>query len=198
VTSETRAAVNRAADSLRRAGFQVEPFRPEGLERARQLWWKFFGTAGGMMLGPLAKGHETEISPLLKQFSEWVAREPAHSGESLLDAWIQRDLVRIQVFAQMREYPILLCPAAAIPAFRHGERSWQIEGKAVQYLDAWSYAEWFNLLGSPAVVVPVGRSTEGLPIGVQIAGLPWQEESVLSVAEVLQAQGGDWRKPPLG
>jgi Asp-tRNA(Asn)/Glu-tRNA(Gln) amidotransferase A subunit family amidase len=197
VTAETRAAVNTAAESLRRAGFQVEPFRPEGLEQARQLWWKFFGIAGGMMLGPMTNGHEEDISPLLKQFSEWAAKEPAHSGGSLLDAWIQRDLVRMQVFAQMREYPILLCPAAAIPAFRHGERSWQIEGKTVQYLDAWSYTEWFNLLGSPAAVVPVGRSTEGLPIGVQIAGLPWQEELVLSVAEVLEAQGAGWRKPPL-
>jgi Asp-tRNA(Asn)/Glu-tRNA(Gln) amidotransferase A subunit family amidase len=198
VTAETRAAVNAAAVSLRRAGFRVEPFRPEGLEQARQLWWKFFGIAGGMMLGPMTNGHEADISSLLKQFSEWVAKEPAHSGESLLEAWIRRDLVRMQVFAQMREYPVLLCPVAAIPAFRHGERSWQIEGKTVQYLDAWSYTEWFNLLGSPAVVVPVGRSTEGLPIGVQIVGLPWQEESVLSVAEVLEAQGAEWRKPPLG
>jgi amidase len=197
VTAQTREAVNVAAEGLRRAGFQVEPFRPEGLEQARQLWWKFFGVAGGMMLGPVTKGREAEISPLLQQFSEWVANEPAHSGESLLGAWIQRDLVRMQVFAQMREYPILLCPAAAIPAFRHGERSWQIDGKTVQYLDAWSYTEWFNLLGSPAAVVPVGRSAEGLPIGVQIAGLPWQEELVLTVAEALEAQVGGWRKPAI-
>ena len=62
----------------------------------------------------------------------------------------------------MRKYPILLCPAAAIPAFRHGERSWTIEGKTVEYLDAWSYTEWFNLLGNPAAVVPVSHSAEGL------------------------------------
>ena len=149
------------------------------------------------MLGPMTKSHDAAISPLLREFSDWVAKEPPHSGESLLDAWIQRDLLRMQVFAQMREYPILLCPAAAIPAFRHAERSWQIEGKTVQYLDAWSYTEWFNLLGSPAAVVPVGQTTEGLPVGVQIAGLPWQEESVLSVAEALESQGGEWRKPAI-
>ena len=91
-------------------------------------------------------------------------------------------LLRAQFFAQMQQYPILLCPAAAIPAFRHGERSWQIEGKTVHYLDAWSYTEFFNLLGNPAAVVPVGRSPEGLPIGVQIVGRPWEEEQVLSVA----------------
>src|SRR5438445_12213607 len=119
VTSETRAAVESAAQALRRAGFKVERFRPEGLELARQLWWKFFGIAGGMLLGPMLKGREADLSPILKEFSSWVAAEPAHTGASLLDTWIQRDLVRTQVFRQMRQYPILLCPAAAIPAFRH-------------------------------------------------------------------------------
>lgn len=197
VTKETREAVRTAADRLRRAGFQVDAFRPEGLEEARQLWWKFFGVAGGMMIRPETLGREAEISPILKQFLDWAEREPAHSGESLLNAWIQRDLLRMKVFKQMREYPILLCPAAAIPAFRHGERSWQIDGKTVEYLDAWSYTEWFNLLGMPAAVVPVGKSPEGSPIGVQIAGLPWQEESVLCIAEAIEAQGSGWQKPPL-
>src|SRR5580704_14757771 len=43
VTPETRAAVRTAAEGLRGAGFQVEPFRPGRLELARQLWWKLFG-----------------------------------------------------------------------------------------------------------------------------------------------------------
>jgi Asp-tRNA(Asn)/Glu-tRNA(Gln) amidotransferase A subunit family amidase len=197
VTAETCAAVRTAAERLQRAGFQVEHFRPEGLELARQLWWKIFGVAGGMLLRPMMKGHEAEISPLLKQFSSWVAAEPSHTGESLLDTWVQRDLVRMQVFAQMRKYPVLLCPVAAIPAFRHGERSWQVEGKSVQYLDAWSYTEWFNLLGTPAAVVPVGKSPEGLPIGVQIVARPWEEEIVLSVAKALEEQGGRWQAPPI-
>jgi Asp-tRNA(Asn)/Glu-tRNA(Gln) amidotransferase A subunit family amidase len=197
VTTETRAAVRTAAEALRRAGFQVDPFRPQGLERARQLWWKIFGVAGGMLLRPMMEGHESEVSPLLSQFCDWVGAEPSHTGESLLDTWVQRDLVRMEIFAQMRDYPVLLCPAAAIPAFRHGERSWQIEGKTVQYLDAWSYTEWFNLLGTPAVVVPVGKSAEGLPIGVQIVARPWEEEIVLSVAAALEEQRGGWAPPPI-
>jgi amidase len=110
---------------------------------------------------------------------------------------LQRDILRQKIFQQMNEYPVLLCPAAAIPAFKHGERSWSIEGKTVEYLDAWSYSEWFNLLGTPAVVVPIIRSNEGLPIGVQISARPWQEELVLSIAEELEAQRGDWYYPQL-
>jgi Asp-tRNA(Asn)/Glu-tRNA(Gln) amidotransferase A subunit family amidase len=196
VTAETRTAVRTAAEALRSAGFQVELFRPEGLEEARQLWWKYFVVAGGMLLRPMFDGRETDLSPILKQFLEWAA-EPAHTGRSLLDAWIRRDTARAKFFAQMERYPILLCPAAAIPAFRHGERSWQIDSKAVDYLDAWSYTEFFNLLGNPAAVVPVGRSPEGLPIGVQIVGRPWEEEQVLSVAGALEKECGPSPHPPI-
>jgi amidase len=195
VTPETRTAVQAAVEALRRAGFQVEPFRPEGLELARRLWWQLFGIAGGMVLAPMTKGREGDLSPMLKEFSTGVAAQPSHSGESLLDAWIQRDELRIKVFAQMRDYPVLLCPVASIPAFRHGERSWQVEGKTVRYLEAWSYTEWFNLLGAPAAVVPVGKSPEGLPIAVQIVALPWEEELVISVAAALEAQCGRYPHP---
>jgi Asp-tRNA(Asn)/Glu-tRNA(Gln) amidotransferase A subunit family amidase len=197
VTAETRAAVRSAAEALRRAGFVVEAFRPEGLEAARQLWWQLFGIAGGMLLRPMTKGREADLSPMLKQFSSWVAAEPSHTGQTLLETWIMRDLVRMQVFSQMREYPILLCPAASIPAFHHGERSWNIDGQTVQYLDAWSYTEWFNLLGTPAAVVPAGSSNDGLPIGVQIVARPWQEELVLAVAAELEAERGAWQAPDI-
>ena len=195
-TAETRTAVRTAAEALGRAGFQVVPFRPDGLEKAQQLWWKFFGTAGGMLLRPMMEGHDAELSPILKEFSARVAAEPAHTGQSLLDTWVQRDVVRMEFLAHTREIPILLCPAAAIPAFRHGERRWSVDGKAVKYLDAWSYTEWFNLLGNPAAVVPLGRSVEGLPIGVQVVGRPWEEEMVLAIAEVVERECGGFQAPP--
>jgi amidase len=197
VTSEIRDAVRSAAEVLREAGFQVEPFRPTGLEEARIIWKKFFVKVGGMLISPMFRGRESDRSPTLKQFLEWSEAEPELSGEGLLDAWIQRDVLRANFLAQMRQYPILLCPAAAIPAFRHGERSWTIEGKTVHYLDAWSYTEWFNLLGNPAAVVPVSRSAEGFPIGVQIVGRPWEEEQVLAIAAALENCCNAWKVPPI-
>jgi Asp-tRNA(Asn)/Glu-tRNA(Gln) amidotransferase A subunit family amidase len=197
VTAETSAAVRAAAAALKRAGFAVEPFRPEGLEQARQLWWQFFGIAGGMLLRPMSSGRESDLSPILKQHLSRVAAEPSHTGQTLLDTWIRRDVLRMEIFSQMREYPILLCPVASIPAFRHGERSWNIDGQTVEYLDAWSYTEWFNLLGTPAAAIPFGRSNEGLPIGVQIVARPWEEELVLAVAAELEAQRGAWQAPAI-
>ncbi len=190
VTAETRAAVRHAAKAMTGAGFDVRPFRPVGLEEARRLWWQLFGVAGAMMLGPMIKSREAELSPLLREFCGWTTAEHPHTAQSLLETWVQRDELRGKILEQMREYPILLCPVASVPAFRHGERSWMLDGKTVKYLDAWSYCAWFNLLGIPAVTVPIGHSKEGLPIGVQMAAGPWQEECLLSVAEILEKEHG--------
>jgi Asp-tRNA(Asn)/Glu-tRNA(Gln) amidotransferase A subunit family amidase len=197
VTSETRAAVTQAAELLLQRGLRVERFLPNDLEESRQLWWKLFGTAGGMVLRSMFRGRESELSPILSEFLSWTAAEPAHTGESLLATWLARDDVRERVLLQMRNYPVLLCPTAAIPAFCHGEREWQVEGQTVKYLDAWSYCEWFNLLGFPAVVVPMGFSTEGLPIGVQIVGRPWEEELVLEIAILLEDARGPYPQPAI-
>ena len=104
--------------------------------------------------------------------------------------------MRRKLLAEMESFPILLCPVCAIPAFRHGERSWDVEGQRVEYLDAMRYTQWFNLLGAPAAVVPVGRSPEGLPIGVQIVGRPFEDERVLGIAAAVEASFG-YKPPPL-
>ena len=197
VTSEIREAVKTAAGALTRAGFQVEPFRPEGLEEAREIWRKFFVKVGGLIVGPMFEEHETDLSPTLAQFLDMSRREPDLTRDDLLGSWFARDALRAKFTAQMSKYPVLLCPPAAIPAFRHAERSWIVEGNTVEYLDAWSYTEWFNLLGNPAAVVPVSHSAEGMPIGVQIVGKPWQEEQVLSVALIVERDCSAWRVPPL-
>lgn len=197
VTPEIRRAIRTATEALSRAGFQVEPFRPEGLEEARELWRKFFVKTGGIVINPMFQGRESDLSPILKQFLGWADREPAMEGDAFLQAWFARDALRAKFLPQMQRFPILLCPPAAVPAFRHGERTWTIDGSSVQYLDAWSYTEWFNLLGNPAAVVPVSQSQEGLPIGVQIVGRPWEEEQVLSVAAFVERECGAWRVPPI-
>src|SRR5258708_29909913 len=86
VTPETRMAIRQAAEVLRRAGFEVEPFLPSNLEEIRQLWWRFFGVAGGMLLGPVTRGRDAELSPILTEFYGCVAADRTHTAQSLLVA----------------------------------------------------------------------------------------------------------------
>jgi Asp-tRNA(Asn)/Glu-tRNA(Gln) amidotransferase A subunit family amidase len=196
VTSETRQAVRDAARALEGQGFKVHPFKPQALEEARQLWWKFFVRGGAMLLDPLVKTRHAELSPTFLDFLSIAHREPPLSAEELLSAWMDLDHVRRKLLAEMESFPILLCPVCAIPAFRHGERRWDVNGHPLEYLDAMRYTQWFNLLGAPAAVVPVGRSPEGLPIGVQIAGRPFDDERVLGIGAAVEAAFG-YQPPPL-
>jgi amidase len=196
VTPETRAAVNAAAAALRDAGFRVEPFRPRTLEQLRRLWWKFFVQCGAMFYAPDIAGREHQLSPIFSEFLSFSAAVPPLTAVELLNAWAELDLLRSKTLAEMSEHPVLLCPVASIPAFRHDERTWIVEGRAVEYLDAVRHTQWFNALASPASVIPVGRSPEGLPIGVQIVARPFQDETALGVAAVVDAAFG-YRPPPI-
>lgn len=196
VTPETRAAVQAAAEALREAGFRVEPFQPQTLESLRSLWWKFFVQCGAMFYEPTIRGKREKLSPIFTEFLGIAESAPPLTATELLDAWAELDLLRSKTLAAMQEHPVLLCPVASIPAFRHGERKWNVGSQSVEYLDAMRYTQWFNALACPAVVVPVGRSPEGLPIGVQIAARPFQDESALGVAAVVDAAFG-YRPPPM-
>jgi Asp-tRNA(Asn)/Glu-tRNA(Gln) amidotransferase A subunit family amidase len=196
VTQETRDAVNAAARALRDVGFRVESFRPRTLEPLRQLWWKFFVQCGAMLYEPEIRGEHDRLSPIFKEFLGIAEAAPPLTAVELLNAWAELDVLRSKTLDEMKEFPILLCPVASIPAFRHQDRAWTIDDSTVQYFDAVRHTQWFNALASPAAVVPVGNSPEGLPIGVQIVARPFEDETALGVAAVVDAAFG-FRPPPM-
>ncbi len=200
VTSETRGAVRAAVAAVERAGFATRPFRPGGLERARDLWWVMFGLAGGFVIRPTVAGNERNISPILREFLGLVESEPPLTAARLMEAWIGRDELRLALAPEMREVGVFICPACSIPAFRHGDREWTIDGATVRYLrrpDIFTYAQWFNLLGNPALVLPAGRSAEELPIGVQVVGRPYEDELVIEIGAAIERELGGYQPPRL-
>jgi amidase len=160
------------------------------------LWGKFFVQCGALFYAPTIAGREHQLSPIFNEFLGFAEALPQLTAVELLDAWAELDLLRAKTLAEMSKFPVLLCPVASIPAFRHGERQWIVEGRAVQYLDAVRHTQWFNALAAPAAVVPVGRSPEGLPIGVQIVARPFEDEIALGIAAIVDAAFG-YRPPPL-
>ena len=201
ITAETRQCVHDAVHSLRRHGFHVEPFRPASLERARQLWYTLFVRCGAMLLEPFALTQPSNLSPTFLDFLAIAHEQPTLTGDQLLATWCEIDLVRSRLLHEMRDLPILLSPVCSIPAFRHGERSWTLHTPAsttqdLAYLDAMRFTQWFNLLGSPAAVLPIGHSAEGLPIGLQLAGRPFADELVLAIAALLEQDFG-YTPPPV-
>lgn len=196
VTAETRQAVRTAAAALKDRGLTAEPVELEGMESARDLWWTMFGVVATTLLKPMVEGREDDLHPMTQGLMATEQEEAATTYEQFLGAWIDRDRVRSKLLGQMERHRVLLCPVASIPAFRHGERSWTIDGESIQYPRPFVYSQIFNLLGNPAAVVPVGQSPEGLPVGVQVVGRPFEDELVLSVAAKIEEALGGWKPPP--
>jgi Asp-tRNA(Asn)/Glu-tRNA(Gln) amidotransferase A subunit family amidase len=193
-TPETRAAVARAAMSLAEQGFSVEPFRLNGLDSALELWWFFFGTVIGNLLQHSIAGHEAQTSPMLLEYLSRAATPDPISLDRFLKACADRDLLRAEILRQMQGVPIVVSPVSSNPAFHHGEGNY---APGTGYRDTMRFSQWLNLTGFPGASVPVGHSNEGLPIGVQVIGRPFEDELVLSVAEAIEAARGPWQPPPL-
>jgi Asp-tRNA(Asn)/Glu-tRNA(Gln) amidotransferase A subunit family amidase len=176
-TPETRAAIDRAAKMLGDHGFAVAPCELHGLNRALELWWFFFGHV---------------IAHLLNLSLSHAASPNAVSLDEFLQACAERDLLRERILRQMDTVPILLSPVCSAPAFRHGEGNYN---PGTGYLDTMRFSQWLNLTGLPAASVPISFSNEGLPIGVQIIGRPFEDELVLAIGEVLEKSRGPWQPP---
>ena len=92
----------------------------------------------------------------------------------------------------MKKTPLILMPVSATVAFEHGATRVDINGQSISVFRACSYSQTANVFGLPAAVVPVGRTAEGLPIGVQIIGRPFEEDRVMSAAAIIERGAGIW------
>jgi Asp-tRNA(Asn)/Glu-tRNA(Gln) amidotransferase A subunit family amidase len=194
-TAETRAAVERAAKSLGERGFTVEPFRLDGLDRALDLWWFFFGPVIGDLIRHSVAGHEDQLSPMLREYLSCATSGNSITLDQFTKACADRDLLRAKLLRQMQDTPILLSPVSTSPAFRHGQGNYH---PGTGYRDTMRFSQWLNLTGFPGASVPAGVSNEGLPIGVQVIGRPFEDELVLAVAEAIEQARGPWLAPPIG
>jgi Asp-tRNA(Asn)/Glu-tRNA(Gln) amidotransferase A subunit family amidase len=192
-TAEMRATVERTAKSLDERGLTVEPFRLDGLDRALNLWWFFFGPVIGNLLWHSVAGHEDQISPMLREYLSHATSGNSITLDQFTKACADRDLLRADILRQMRDTPVLLSPVSTSRAFRHGQGNYH---PGTGYRDTMRFSQWLNLTGFPGASVPVGVSNEGLPIGVQVIGRPFEDELVLAVAEAIEQARGPWLPPP--
>ena len=182
---EVRQAVRTAAAVLAERGYRVEQIELQGLERAPQTWRLLFGSCLRTLIeASTPKGYR--LHPLAYEAMASAKEEAETTYKDLLWGWVAQDQLRLKLREQMERYSILLCPVAAVPAFRHGQREWTIEGRTAVYPDVFVYSQVFNVLGNPAATAPVARSPRGLPVGVQIVGRHYEDAKVAAVARELE------------
>lgn len=121
--------------------------------------------------------------------------------------WLARDAERAALRAVWADFfthvDVLLCPVTLLPPFPHlqqggfGDRVVLVDGVERPYLDLIS---WTALIGSaylPVTVPPVGRTPEGLPVGIQVVAPYLEDRTALFVARHIAELCGGYEPPPL-
>jgi Asp-tRNA(Asn)/Glu-tRNA(Gln) amidotransferase A subunit family amidase len=201
VSDEIRAAVRSAAKALADTGFDVIEVTPPGISNGSRLWIDLFSRAANSEIAALYQGREVEAGPqvarLLREFnnSSPAFDEKIERAERLAEAVLERERLREELLQWMRTTELILAPVGATAAFEHGAQRVEVSGKSISVFRAFSYSQTFNVLGLPSVAVPAGRTANGMPIGVQVVGRPFEERTVLSAAAIIEAALGGWQRP---
>jgi Asp-tRNA(Asn)/Glu-tRNA(Gln) amidotransferase A subunit family amidase len=172
VDPEIRQAVARAVGMLEAQSFTTATFEPCGLERAPNVWAFLF--------------------------SQWPTRPAETTAEQTLIQLAARDRMRAAFVRQMEAEALvaLVMPSFGVTAFRHGETRFAVDGKEIGFFQAAMPAVVANVLGLPALTIPMAVSREGLPIGIQLVGRPYEDELLLELAIRLEEARGVWTGVP--
>ena len=120
----------------------------------------------------------------------------------------RREQFRAAWRAFFRDWDVVLAPAMNVLAYPHVERAWppddsdltltfDVGGRAVPYLHGLGYPSVSTVAGQPATAFPVGRSGEGLPVGLQAIGPYLEDLTPIRFAALLAREIGGFT-PPTG
>jgi aspartyl-tRNA(Asn)/glutamyl-tRNA(Gln) amidotransferase subunit A len=144
-------------------------------------------------LEPIINGREDQLSPAIRARLSGPGPTAREYQQALADC----ERLRAEVARYFTTYDLLLCPMGVVPAHPHRVEQLDVDGELVPPRNALRAAVPFDLTGSPAISIPFGWSSEGLPIGVQIVGRHFDERSVLRAAAALETSKGEAMRPPL-
>jgi amidase len=130
------------------------------------------------------------------------------SFEKYVRALTERDAYVSKMESFLSQHDVWLCPVTSTSAYMHIKpdryfgpyplysKPVTVDGKPVNYLAAnGCYTTIFNLTGSPVVVLPIGYSSDGMPIGMQVAGRRWHDIELLNIAKQLDEVAKAFRTP---
>ena len=139
--------------------------------------------------------HEYDYNVQLRLLTGAIMPAQAHQKAVRL-----RHMLRQQILDALEKVDVLVMPTSSIPASLIPEKAGVESKEAFMEMlgGRRSYTAPFNLASTPALSINCGFTAEGLPVGLQIAGKPFDESSVFQVAAAYE-QATDWnsRRPPV-
>jgi amidase len=182
VSGEVTALLSDAVDALARAGATVVEGWPDGVDPVRN--YESFGFHVQLFFAFQQPGEEFATLP------------------EVIDHENRRMAARAAWNRYFNEIDVFLCPVNFTPAFPHDPRPFEARmistpDGARPYDNQSFWVSHASLPGLPAVAAPIGRTPGGLPVGAQILGPLYEDDTAITFAELLGDVIGGYEPPPL-
>lgn len=175
-------------------GCEVEDAEPDlaDADEVFRIWraWRFELSHGVLM---------DKHRDLMKKTVIWnIEQGRSLAGPQLGQAEVKRTALYHRVREFMERYSFLLLPVSQVTPFPvEQEYVTEINGiPMTTYLDWMRSCYYITVTGLPAISVPCGFTPEGLPVGIQIVGRPWDDLGVLQLAYAFQEATNFWKVRP--
>ena len=191
-----REGVRAAGRALADAGHEVVEERPPNQAEVREVFEQIALSEVMSLLWPVIEPREQDVSPQIRRLL--ARRETLDVDLATYAGQLAHrlDLERAAC-AWLETNHIAVCPISATAAFPIGTEVLEVDGQEYEEIDLFAMSTYVNAMSLPAAAVPVGRTPDGLPIGVQVIGRRYREAEVLAVAKELEQALGGWIKPEL-
>ncbi len=197
VSQDLATAQSRAAWTLGELGARVERHIEPRLKDSFWIWSAMLEASDTTKFG-VHLGDGKPVN-LWKEFPRWLTRKTPHTLPALILALLEKAPVSTEKFLQLGKElssaltqligpdGVMLYPTYSSPAPRH-------------YLPMLkpfhaAYTVIMNVMGFPVTQVPLGLNGQGLPLGVQVVGLPGNDHVTIAVAMALEKALGGWVPP---
>jgi amidase len=203
VGSDVRTVLENAVARIEKAGARVDRGWPDGVNLAEQLNTYLF-----LLYAVMAPRFPPEAQDALREAYRQNPKNPA--GAALVEPHVRWQAETAKRFAAravwqqyFRDHDVFLMPVAFVPAFPH-DHSEPMDRRTLEtpegkrsYLDITPWIAAPTLTGCPATVAPVGRTTAGLPVGIQIMGPYLEDATPIEFARLIAGVTGGF-EPPKG
>jgi amidase len=188
IDSEVRPVLEAAVAGVAGLYGRVDEACPD-FRGAMDAFMRLRGSILYRTLGHLLESNYEKLTPSVV----WnIKRGIGVSADEYLTAEEQRSRIWGNVADFFRNHDVLLCAATSIAAFPNAQSDvLLIDGKPMaSIIDYMAPTATMSLFGLPALSIPCGWTNSGLPVGLQIVGRPFDEDTLLRFAYTLQENLG--------
>lgn len=195
IDSEVAAVTGAAVKNLENVGVSVETLSlgfEDGQERITKTFTQLWAVYYAAYYGHFLPHWEQDMSKGLLSTIRMGEKISTLDYKRLEN---QRSFAYGQIEKVFEHYDILVTPTLAVTAFPHGPGPRTINGKKVDPYTGWMLTSLFNLTGHPAASINCGYSAKGMPIGLQIIGKRFAEDTVLVLSKAVEKNTDGVRRP---